>query len=199
VLKVGVGDVFADPRTGAMLEVTAWPEIDGPGKLQIRRLLRPGMGFLLPHVHVSVDESFEIEYGIGDFWIGHRTARLGQGQKFHVPRYEVHVGPLNRSMSDLVYVQTIEAARTGAAKRYVETLALFLKEGRDVRGDLPPIVAAAVFAGKDQQTFVPWLPLGFQRDVLFPLAKSFEERRDERRRRRASEKAAREEAAWADW
>jgi len=197
VLKVG--DVVANPRTGAMVEVTAWPKVAGPGKVQIRRLLRPGMGFRLPHVHVSVDESFEIEYGIGDFWIGHRTARLGEGQKFHVPRYEVHVGPINRSMSDLVYLQTIESARTDAARRYVETLALFLKERRDVRGDLPPIVAAAVFAGKDQQTFVPWLPWGFQRDVLFPLAKSFEERREERRRRRALEKAAREEAAWADW
>jgi hypothetical protein len=47
-----------------------------------------------------------------------------------------------------------------------------------------------VFAGRDQQTFGPWLPRGLQRKVLFPLAKSFEHWRDERRRDRAEELAA---------
>jgi mannose-6-phosphate isomerase-like protein (cupin superfamily) len=180
VLKVG--DHFEDPRTGAMVEVTAWPEVAGPGVVQVRRLLRPGMGFRVPHIHLAVDESFTIEYGIGDFWVGHRTFRIGPDEEFRIPRYEVHVGPRNRSTSDLVFLQTLSAARTDAAQRYVEALADFIKEGREVHGDLPPIVAAAVFAGSDQQTYAAWLPRRLQHKVLFPLARSFEEWRGERRR-----------------
>lgn len=193
-----VGEVFANPRTGAMMEILAWPEIAGPGLLQIRRVLRPGMGFRVPHIHLSIDETFCVEYGVADIRIGHRTGRLCAGQQFRVPRYEVHLGPRNRSTNDLVFLQSFEGARSGAAKRYVETLAKFLTEEREVHGDLPPLVAAAVFAGKDQQTFAPGLPQGLQRKVLFPLAKTYEERRDERRRLREKEVATRDDN-WADW
>jgi mannose-6-phosphate isomerase-like protein (cupin superfamily) len=180
VLKVG--DHFEDPRTGAMLEVTAWPQVAGAGVVQVLRLHRPGMGFRVPHIHLAVDESFEVKYGIGDFWVGHRTFRVGPGEEFRIPRYEIHVGPRNRSTTDLVFLQTLSAARTDAAQRYVETLAQFIEEGREVHGDLPPIVAAAVFAGSDQQTYAPWVPRPLQHRVLFPLARSFEEWRDDRRR-----------------
>jgi mannose-6-phosphate isomerase-like protein (cupin superfamily) len=196
---VEVGEVFANPRSGAMVEITKWPGIArSDGEVQIRRVLRPGMGFRLPHVHLSLDETFYVEYGVADIRIGHRSGRLCAGEQFRVPRYDVHVNPRNRSTSDLVLLQTFEAARTDGPKRYVETLAKFIREGRDVHGDIPPLVAAAVFAGKDQQTFAPWLPHGLQRTVVFPLAKSFEERRHERRRLRAADAAAGEDN-WADW
>ena len=193
-----VGEVFANPRTGAMMEVTAWPQIALPGKLQIRRVFRPGMGFRVPHVHLSLDETFCVEYGVADIRIGHRSGRLCAGQQFRVPRYEVHVNPLNRSTNDLVFLQTFEAARFDGAKRYVETLAKFLTEERDVLGDLPPLVAAAVFAGKYEQTFATRLPQVLQRRVVFPLAKSYEERREERRSLRAAGVAAGDDN-WADW
>ena len=62
-----------------------------------------------------------------------------------------------------------------------------MDDGRDVRGDLPPVVALAVFAGRNQQIYGPLLPRGFQRRVLFPLARSFEEWREERRLRESEE------------
>jgi mannose-6-phosphate isomerase-like protein (cupin superfamily) len=195
---VEVGEVFANPRTGAMMEVTAWPQIALPGELQIRRVFRPGMGFRVPHVHLSLDETFYVEYGVADIRIGHRSGRLCAGQQFRVPRYEVHLNPLNRSTNDLVFLQTFEGARFDRAKRYVETLAKFLTEEREVLGDLPPLVAAAVFAGKYEQTFAARLPQMLQRRVVFPVAKSYEERREERRRLRAAGVAARDDN-WADW
>ncbi len=194
-----VGAVFANPRTGAMLEVVALPRIAGSGALQIRRVLRPGMGFRIPHIHLYMDEVYEVEYGVADFRIGHRRGRLSQGEHFRVPRFEVHLGPLNRSTSDLVCLHTFEAARTGPIMRYVETLARYISEGRDVHGDLPPLVAAAVFAGKDQQTFLPGLSLGLQRRVVFPMAKSFEEWLAERRAARKESNATSADAAWDDW
>lgn len=194
-----VGEVFANTRTGAMIEITAWPEIAGPGAVQIRRVLRPGMGCRLPHLHLLMDETFHVEYGVADFRIGHRSGRLAQGQHFRVPRFEVHVGPLNRSTSDLVVLQTLEAARTGPLTRYVATLASFIQEGRDVHGDLPPLVAAAVFAGKDQQTFLPGLSMGLQSKVMFPAARTIEAWREARRRTRANAQAARVDDEWDDW
>jgi hypothetical protein len=184
---LNVGDYFASRRSGAAMEVTAWPEIAGPGKLQIRRLLRPGMGFPYPHVHLDLDESFTVEIGVADARIGHRSLRLCEGEEFGVPRNDLHVNACNRSTTDLVYLQTFESATTGVAERYVETLAQFLDEGRDVRGDLPPVVAMAVFAGRNQQVYGPVLPREFQRRILFPLARSFEEWREERRLRESEE------------
>lgn len=178
-----VGDLVANPRTGAMVEVTAWPEIAGPGRVEIRRLLRPRMGFPLPHVHIDTDEIFHVEVGVADARVGHRSLRLGPGEEFRVSRYDVHVNPMNRSTTDLVLLQAFESARTDVAQRYVRTLMRFIKEGRDVRGDLPPLVALAVFAGRHQQTYAPWISRKLQRRVIFPLAKSYEEWREERRRR----------------
>ncbi|MFZ0376566.1 MAG: hypothetical protein WCD11_03110 [Solirubrobacteraceae bacterium] len=193
-----VGDVSVNRRTGAMVEVMEWPEIAGPGAVKVRRLYRPGMGFRIPHMHILLDETFGVEYGVADFLIGNRPGRLSQKEQFRVPRYEVHVGPLNRSTSDLVFTQTLEATRTEHLKRYVEILARFIEEERDVRGDLPPMVAAAVFAGKDLQTYLPWLPQGFQRNVLFPLARTVEQRREALQRRR-EEKSATADEPWDDW
>ncbi len=196
---LNVGDVFANPRTGAMIEVTAWPQIGAPGKVEIRRLLRPGMGLRVPHLHLFIDETFYVEYGIADFRIGHRGGRLGPKQQLRVPSFEVHVNPINRSTSDVVLLQTLEAARTDALQRYVITLTEYIKEGRDVHGDLPPAVAAAVFAGRDQQTFLPWLSRGLQRSLVFPMARRVEMRRAERRRLREAHGSAEADSPWDEW
>jgi hypothetical protein len=186
-----------------MIEVTAWPEIAGPGTLQIRRVMRPGMGFPIPHVHLDIDEKFTIEVGVGDARVGHRAVRLGEGDEFLVPRYDMHINPCNRSAADLVLLQTFESPFTAAAERYVETLACYIMEGRDVRGDLPPLVAMAVFAARDQQTFGPWVPRGLQRTVVFPLAKSLDERWDRCRRERqkdATERGEEDDSGnWRRW
>lgn len=194
-----VGDYFASRRSGAVMEVAACPKISGPGALQIRRLLRPGQGFPFPHVHLDLDESFKVETGVADARIGHRSLRLGEGEEFRVPRTDMHVNPCNRSNNDLVFLQTFECATTGVAERYVETLAQFLDEGRDVRGDLPPVVALAVFAGRNQQIYGPVLPRGFQRRVLFPLARSFEDWREDRRLRESEESAVPAEPGRSRW
>lgn len=178
------GDYFASPRTGAILEITKWPELGGPGALEVRRVLRPGMGFPLPHVHLDMDETFKIEFGVADARVGVRTIRLGVDEEFRVPRYDMHVNPRNRSRTDVVMLHRFESATTYVAQRYIETLAEYIEDGRDMWGDLPPLVALAVFAGRDQQTYGPWLPRGLQRKVVFPLAKSFEDWRDARRRDR---------------
>jgi hypothetical protein len=183
-----------------MLEILAWPEIgQRDGTVRLRRVFRPGMGFRFPHVHLLLDEAYYVEYGVADFWIGHRSMRLAQGQQFHTPRFEAHLGPLNRSMTDLVFVQTIEAARIGPVQRYVTTLGRYLDEGRDLHGDLPPIAAAAVFAGQDQEAFLPGLSPALQQKVLFPLARGFEDWRAQRRRARAQALESRVDNAWDDW
>ena len=195
-----IGDTFENGRTGAMLEIVKWPALgEMDGAIQVRRLFRPGMGFRVPHVHLAVDERFTIESGIGDFRVGRRSLRLGPREEFWVPRNEVHIGPRNRSTQDLVFLQTLMAARTNAAQRYIETLAKFTTEGRDAHGDLPPVVAAAVFAGADQQTFAPLLPRSLQHRVLFPLAKLLEERRERCRTRRKQSRTAADAADATFW
>ena len=96
-------------------------------------------------------------------------------------------------------LQTLEAARTDALQRYVITLTEYIKEGRDVHGDLPPAVAAAVFAGRDQQTFLPWLSRGLQRSLVFPMARRVEMRRAERRRLREAHGSAEADSPWDEW
>ena len=107
--------------------------------------------------------------------------------------------PVTRSM--LLHCYTaLDAFRRGHGSRELfATLGRYLDEGRDVHGDLPPLVAGAVLAGKDQEAFLPGLSPGLQQKLLFPMAKEFEQWRSGRRRARAEAKELRGGDAWDDW
>jgi mannose-6-phosphate isomerase-like protein (cupin superfamily) len=182
-----------------MLEVLALPD-RASGALTIERLLRPGMGFVVPHVHAEFDETFEVVDGVADAWIGRRRIRLGRGETFRIPRGDVHVNPCNRSQRDLRFRQTYEPA-TRATVHYVRTVARYLDEGRDVRGDLSPLAAIAMKTGYDPETFAPALPRSLQRRVVFPAARSLERWREDRRlmaERTRAAAAASEYGFWAE-
>jgi mannose-6-phosphate isomerase-like protein (cupin superfamily) len=196
---VKVGDVFASPRSGAMLEVRVLPD-RASAKLTIERLLRPGMGFVVPHVHAEFDETFEVVDGVADAWIGRRRIRLGQGETFRIPRGDVHVNPCNRSQRDLRFRQTYDPATRGA-EHYVKALGRYLADGRDVRGDLSPLAAIALETGYDPETFAPALPRSLQKRVVFPAVRSLERWREDRRliaERTRAAAAASEYGFWAE-
>ena len=166
------GKVFVNSRSGAQLEVLRVPKIAGDAAdaiLEVRRVLRPGMGFPVPHVHLDLEESFRVERGIADATVGRRRLRLGRDDVLVVARNTPHMNPCNRSREDVVLVQTFSPG-TESACRFVETLGDLLARGRDFRGDLPPDAAMALFGATDAQTFARALPRALQRRVVFPLA-----------------------------
>jgi mannose-6-phosphate isomerase-like protein (cupin superfamily) len=166
------GDVFVNPRSGAQLEILRVPKIAGEAAdavLEVRRVLRPGMGFPVTHVHLDLEETFRVEHGIADATVGRRRLRLGPEDELVVARDTPHMNPCNRSREDVVLVQAFGPG-TESACRFVEALADLLGRGRDFRGDLPPEAAMALFGATDAQTFARVLPRGLQRHVVFPLA-----------------------------
>jgi mannose-6-phosphate isomerase-like protein (cupin superfamily) len=166
--------------------------------LTVARVLLPGMGFPLPHVHLDFDEGFRVVEGVADTWIGRRRIRLGLDDEFLVTRHDTHVNPLNRSARPLVIQQTFTPG-TRAAERWVEALGESLRDDRDVRGDLAPLAAMSVAAGRDPQTFVPRLPQSLQRRVLFPVARSIDRWREDRRDLRAEENDAAKASQYGYW
>src|ERR1700750_627615 len=108
---------YASRKSGATLEVRELPTVDSR-KLVVGRLLRPGMGFVLPHVHLDFDETFTIEDGVADAWVEGNRLRLGTGDVLVVRRGEVHVNPRNRSSRDLVFAHEFTPP-TPDALRYV--------------------------------------------------------------------------------
>jgi mannose-6-phosphate isomerase-like protein (cupin superfamily) len=178
------GDGATNARTGAGFRVIATPEIaGGSGALEIRRVLRPGMGFRAPHLHLDFAERYTVESGVADAWVGHRRIRLAQGDEFVIPQRTTHVNPCNRGMRDLILRVAYEPA-TDAVVRYLETLAELLEGERDRRGDLPVATALALLDTRDPQTSVPRVPHALQRRVVFPAARSVRQWREERRLRR---------------
>ena len=194
------GETATNPRTGAGFQVTATPEIgSGTGVLEIRRVLRPGMGFPVPHVHLDFVERWTVDRGVADAWVGHRRLRLAASDAFVVPPRTTHVNPCNRSMGDLILRQAFEPATEGV-NRYVDTLAEHLREERDYRGELPLATALALLDTRDPQTYAPRVPHVLQRRIVFPLARSVRQWREERRFLRDEEKKAAEAGPgyWAD-
>jgi mannose-6-phosphate isomerase-like protein (cupin superfamily) len=163
----------ANHRSGAEARVTRRPTIGGSAeeaKLTVRRVLQPGMGFRVVHVHLDFVESFKVVMGIADARVGGRVLRLAAGDQLVVPSHTPHMNPCNRSRGVLIIDQTFEPATEGA-RTYVETLIQYIDEGRDVCGDLPPLTAMAVFGSTDSGTFASGIPQSLQRRVVFPLAR----------------------------
>jgi mannose-6-phosphate isomerase-like protein (cupin superfamily) len=190
---------YASDRSGAVLTILSLP---APAKrnapLEIERLLRPGMGFLVPHVHVAFTESFVVVEGVADAWIGRHRMRLGPGDRFEVPPLDVHTNPWNRSQRDLI-VRQIFSPATRETRRYVEALAQCLEKGCDRRGDLPPARALALLAQRRPETYIPGLSRSLQRRVLFPAAQSALRKRDERRAMAEEERRAARASQYGYW
>jgi mannose-6-phosphate isomerase-like protein (cupin superfamily) len=144
----------------------------GPEKarLIVRRVLEPGMGFRLVHVHLDFVESFIVHEGVADVIFETRRLRLCKGEELVVPIDTPHMNPCNRSRTTLIFEQVFEPATEGA-RTYVRTLQTYIAKGRDVCGDLPPLVAMALFAATDSGTYAVGVPRSLQRRVVFPLAR----------------------------
>jgi mannose-6-phosphate isomerase-like protein (cupin superfamily) len=164
------GQRFANERSGAQLEIVEAPVIGGRSVLEVRRLLRPGMGLAIPHVHLDYAETWCVEDGIADAVVGDRRLRWSPGDEVHIAPRTAHANPHNRSRADLVVRQRFEPATEGALS-YVETLGRLMEAGRDLRGDLPPDAAMAVFDATGAGTYVARVPRLLQQRVAFPLAR----------------------------
>jgi mannose-6-phosphate isomerase-like protein (cupin superfamily) len=188
---------YGSRSSGATLEVRELPTGDSH-ELVVGRLLRPGMGFVLPHVHLDFDETFTIEDGVADAWVEGKRLRLGPQDVLVIRRGEVHMNPRNRSGRDLVFSQQFTPP-TRDAVRYVEALADVLEDGRDVRGDLPPLTAMALMPSRKPQTFAPLVPQAVQRRAVFPVARRLQCWREERRLLAEEERRAVRASQYGYW
>jgi mannose-6-phosphate isomerase-like protein (cupin superfamily) len=163
-----VGDRFENARTGATMEMVRVPGPDG-GVLEVRRLLKPGTGRTVPHMHLDYVERFAIEQGQASAKLDGRALTLGPGDELEVPLESTHVNPYNASDQDLVLRHTFEPA-SEFALGYVETLGHLMLEGRtDRQGEAPLSAAFAVGHHTRSHTYAGAAPHGLQRSVLFPL------------------------------
>lgn len=162
------GDKFVNPRTGASIEVLRAPG-DGERGFEVRRVVKPGTGKTIPHLHADYVESFIVERGHAAARSGGRKRELGPGDELAVPAGGKHMNPWNPGDEDVLMRHVIEPA-SGFALGYVETLCHLMLEGRtDRQGEVPLSAAFAVAGATRSQTFAAGLPRGLQTSVLIPL------------------------------
>ena len=162
------GDRFENPRTGASFEVLRAPG-DGERDLELRRVLAPGTGRALPHVHLDYVERFIVERGEAEGRSGGRRLAMNPGDELVVPAGERHQNVLNRSGEEMVMRHLFEPA-TDFILGYVETLGHLMREGRaDRQGETPLSATFGVAEATDSQTFAVGLPHALQRSLVAPL------------------------------
>lgn len=162
------GARFTNPKTGASFEVLRAP---GPGEriLELRRVIKPGTGRTVPHVHMDLIEGFVVESGKAKATLDHRAVELGPAEALDVPPGRAHVNPYNRGTADLVIRHSFEPA-SDFALGYVETLGHLMTAGRtDRQGEAPLTAAFAVAHHTRSQTFAAGVPHGPQTALLGPI------------------------------
>ena len=162
------GANFTNPRTGASFEVLRAPGA-GEESLELRRVVKPGTGRTIPHVHMDFVERFVVESGRATARLDRRRVELGPAETLDVPPGSSHVNPWNTGTEDLVMRHVFEPA-SDFALAYVETLGHLMTEGRtDRQGEAPLSAAFAVAHHTSSQTFAAGLPHGPQTAVLAPI------------------------------
>jgi hypothetical protein len=136
--------------------------------LEIERTLPPGLGIAQAHVHLDYVERWTVVSGRATAALAGLPLYLEPGDQLAVPIRCPHVNPHNRSPEPLVMRQAFEPATDGA-RRYVATLEETLRAGRERNGDLPPLLALALFQATGARTYLVGPPRWLQRDLLFPI------------------------------
>lgn len=149
--------------SGATLEIVS----AGEGALVVKRTLPPDAGLDQPHVHLDYVERWTLETGRATAALDGLPRYLGPRDELAVPIGCPHVNPYNRGTDKVVLWQAFEPATEGA-RRYVATLAATLRADRDKHGDLPPLLALALFQATHAHTFLVGPPRWLQRGLLFP-------------------------------
>lgn len=163
-----VGARFTNPRTGASFEVLRAPGAE-QRVLELKRVIKPGTGRTVPHVHEDFVERFAIESGRATARVDGRSMELGPGEQLDVPLGSSHVNPYNKGGEDLVLRHAFDPA-SDFALGYVETLGHLMSAGRtDRQGEAPLLVAFAVAHHTRSQTFAAGFPHGPQTAVVAPL------------------------------
>ena len=167
---------FTNPATGASFEVVRAPGSEERA-LEVRRVIKPGTGRTVPHVHMDFVEGFVVESGRGTARVGLRKVELGPGESLDVPPQGAHEKPYNRGSEDLVMLHRFEPA-SDFALGYVETLGHLMTESRtDRQGEVPLIAAFAVAHHTSSQTFAAGLPHRPQTALLAPVGARLAKRR----------------------
>src|SRR4051812_24451548 len=96
-----VGDRFVNPKTGASIEVVRAPA-DGETGLEVLRVMKPGTGRVLPHVHTDYTERFVVESGRAKARSAGSVWELGPGDELVVRQNDRHMNAHNAGREDLV-------------------------------------------------------------------------------------------------
>jgi mannose-6-phosphate isomerase-like protein (cupin superfamily) len=162
------GTRFTNPKTGASFEVLRAPGPEGR-TLELRRVIKPGTGRTVPHVHMDFVERFVVESGQATARLGRRRVALAPAETLEVPPGRGHVNPYNKGTADLVLRHSFEPA-SDFALAYVETLGNLMMEGRaDRQGEAPLTAAFAVAHLTQSKTFAAGLPHAPQTALLAPI------------------------------
>ena len=162
------GDRFENPRTGASFEVLRAPG-GGERMLEVRRVVKPRTGRVLPHVHTDYVERFVVESGRARAKLDGRTIALRAGDALEVPTGGTHSNAWNDGDEDLVMVHSFDPV-SDFALGYVETLGHRMRAGKTNRqGENPLLVVFAIAHATDSQTYAVGPPRPLQRNVTAPL------------------------------
>ena len=137
-----------------------------PVRFVSERLLPPGTGKGMPHLHLDYVQTFEVLDGEATMRVGRERRELGAGETVALQPETTHIDPWNESDSPLRFRMTI-APQPFFIEVYAATWGAWLEAGKLNRQDeFGPLQIAAVLHAGRAESFGAGPPVWLQRRLI---------------------------------
>ena len=163
---IEIGRTYRHPRNGTEVRVLQ----NDPDVYEMEVRLPAGLSGAQSHVHLDVEQSFEVITGEGVLQVSgsERTLRAGDGHS--IPRGLKHADLDNVSDDDLVYLDRL-SPNPPFVRAYAATVIALLEDGRlPDEGELSPLHIAVVQHETGGESWLTGVPVRLQRALLPVLA-----------------------------
>jgi mannose-6-phosphate isomerase-like protein (cupin superfamily) len=161
-----VAEVFETAQSGARVTL----EDSRNGVLSYVRLMPPGTGRAVAHVHLDFDQRFTVLGGHARYEVGGRRGALAPGERLDVPMGTAHVDPYPDG-SEPLELRNVGDPEAPGARDYVRALGSAIRDGKASRQDEFHLLhlMVVVRAGRSQ-SFMAGPPIALQRLIIPILA-----------------------------
>lgn len=157
------GQILTNPITGETVEILATSKESEGKYTQFKISIKKGGGFSVEHIHIAVDEEFEVLSGTLTYKLNGKDGKLNAGNSMTFPKGEPHTH-WNNDDEDLVMIQTVRPSLD--MDRFISTLFGLAADNKLDKTGQPPFLQIMVWIRKmKSKTYLAAIPKVVQ-DVL---------------------------------
>lgn len=161
-----VAESYESSRNGATLTL----EDPGHGVLSYNRVMPPGTGRAVAHVHLDFDQRFTVLTGHARYDVDGLPSALAAGDEIFLPRGTVHVDPYPDGAEPLV-VRNVGDPEVAGARDYVRALGRAIRDGKtNAQDEFRFLHLMVVLRAGRSKSFVAGPPIALQRCAIPLLA-----------------------------